>query len=109
MQPNTESSRQWNLRTKRLGYGGYLLGATLAGLLLSGCSLMPRVFDSTTRVINLRETPLNIPCHRGSSETMCTVLLTDDYDTLIIDYKSKCLLLGGSPDNCRTILDKVPE
>jgi hypothetical protein len=31
------------------------------------------------------------------------VLLTDDWEALVIDYKAKCLQLGGSPAACQTV------
>lgn len=32
----------------------------------------------------------------------CIQLLQEDWEDLVIDYKAKCLLLGGKPAQCWT-------
>lgn len=82
-----------------------LLGLTLPVLLLSGCSLVRRGYDPTTRTIRLREAPLPVKCWRGAVMDECVEMLEQDWETLVIDYKAKCLQLGGSPVACQTVED----
>lgn len=72
----------------------------LVPLLLVSCQTL-RVYDSTARTIRLREAPIPARCHRGVEARDCTVLLTQDWEALVIDYKAKCLQLGGSPAACQ--------
>lgn len=89
---------------RRLPCGWRLHALILIVLLSSACSLIPKVFDSSVRVIQLREVPLSLPCERGASTTTCTMLLQEDWEDLVIDYKAKCLQLGGSAAQCQTIV-----
>jgi hypothetical protein len=79
-----------------------LLITLLAVLFSSACSTGLRVYDSTARVIRLREAPVPAPCWRGDQVNECVVLLTQDWEALVIDYKAKCLQLGGSASACQT-------
>jgi hypothetical protein len=81
-----------------------LRGVILAGLLTSACSPVQRGYDSTARTFRLREAPIPTPCHRGLQPADCVVLLKQDYEAIIIDWKAKCLQLGGSAENCQTTL-----
>ena len=89
---------------RRLPCGWRLHVLILGVLLLSACSLVPRAFDSSTRTIRLREAPAEVLCGRGASTVPCLLILQEDWEDLVIDYKAKCLLLGGSPERCQTIL-----
>lgn len=73
----------------------------LAPLCLVSCQ-GGRAFDSTARTIRLREAPVPVPCHRGDRADECVVLLKQDWEALVIDYKGKCLQLGGAPAACQT-------
>ena len=77
-------------------------GLILLVLLSSGCSLVPRAYDSTARTIRLREAPVDTHCSRGADHAECVLLLKQDWEALVIDYKAKCLQLGGSPSACQT-------
>lgn len=84
------------------GNGRWLLGLILAALLSSACSTVPRAYDSTARVIRLRESPVPTLCRRGTVVDECVVLLKQDWETLVISYKGMCLQLGGSAQACQT-------
>lgn len=77
-------------------------GLILFALLASACSPVHRVYDSTARTIRLRETPLPVECQRGEQLDKCVLMLEQDWETLVIDYKGKCLQLGGTPAACQT-------
>lgn len=97
-----ESSKNNNQPRTPQNSGWTLYALILSVLLLSACSLVPKVFDSSTRVIQLREAPLTVPCERGVTMASCIQLLQEDWEDLVIDYKAKCLLLGGKPAQCWT-------
>jgi len=88
--------------------GGIWRGAILlVPLLLVSCQTL-RSYDSTARTIRLRAAPREAPCHQGAQAATCVVVLQQDWETLVIDYKAKCLQLGGSPEHCQTVLTPAP-
>jgi len=82
--------------------GRWRRGAILAvPLLLASCQGL-RGYDSQARTIKLHEGPISATCIRGGAPAACVVLMREDWEALVIDYKAKCLQLGGSPHNCQT-------
>lgn len=82
--------------------GGLRLTLIPLALLCFGCGPVLRAYDPGVRVPTLREGPAEIPCNNGITVLNCTMLLTEDYEALVIDLKAKCLALGGSPSACQT-------
>lgn len=33
----------------------------------------------------------------------CTLLLTEDFQQIVIELKTACLALGGTPEECQTV------
>lgn len=108
MPSSTNSPCSWLKSMCGKGSGGRWRGLILIGLLVSGCSLPLRVLDSSVRTIRLREAPLKAPCFLGPNLVTCVVVFEQDWQTLIIDYKAKCIRLGGTPKNCQTEPEGTP-
>lgn len=91
-------------RRPRIGRGSGALrrGLILLALLSWGCSPVTRAFDPAARTIRLREAPVDFACSVGTAPAACALLLKADWEALVIDYKAKCLQLGGAPVACQT-------
>ena len=88
--------------TRLLSLGRVSICLIIAAILLTSCGPVVRAYDPGVRVPTLREGPAQIDCHNGVTVLSCTMLLTEDYQALVIDLKAKCLALGGSPSACQT-------
>lgn len=97
-----EFTKKWKLPTSGRASGAMLLGLILLVPLLSACSQAQRAYDSTTRTILLVEAPVVVPCRRGEQMDDCMLVLKQDWENLIISYKSMCLRLGGADTACQT-------
>lgn len=51
----------------------------------------------------LTSEPLDVICHVKGTLRGCTMLVTEDYQALVIELKSACLALGGTPNECQTV------
>jgi hypothetical protein len=102
MRPAGGFTRRCSLLLTVLAHGRRWRGVILCALLSSACSPMHKGYDSTARTIRLHEAPLAVACERGTRTDECVLLLKADWEALVIDYKAKCLQLGGSPVNCQT-------
>ncbi len=63
---------------------------------------MPKASDPAARVLILREAPVEVPCSRGEGEATCVLLLREDWQMVVIDWKTKCRQLGGTAEHCQT-------
>ena len=97
-----EYIRRWKPQILVRARGVTRLGLTLLVLVSSACSQGARAFDSTTRTILLKEVSVPVECRRGEQIEECMLLLKQDWEAVVISYKSMCLRLGGAPAACQT-------